>query len=225
LRVILFIFILLVVVHSAKYKITNVIDKQYFNIITQNKLIINKSVFVISKYANIEYISSIASIISKDDTKYTLKVLEYSPFSIKSKPYLKPIINKNSYIVDDLFKNKALILAPNIDIYNNAKIKLPTLELINPDLLAFSINGNVPNKDELISFAKENTISYYYLIFSNEIYKIDAFSLKIININKWRNANTGFYTKKFFNNIYSSSSISSEKSLKFKNYYMSLINH
>ncbi len=183
---------------SNEYTISQIINKKEFIIKTNDNLNINKTLFILSKQ---NHILALASIIKKSGNTYTISIFEKNPFKNKNIPYLKSKLDIKDKVLDKLFDNNAMIIAPDFKNFQLAKNKFKKKNFLSPDLLVSFTDGSKDiTKENLSNFAKQYNISYYYFVFNDGIYIKDAFSLKTIRTIK-QDINHKNKTHQFFNNI------------------------
>ena len=197
-KIIIFLHIFIIFVFSGEYKISQIINQTNFTIKTNDNLNINKTLFVLSKQ---NHILATSTITKKSGNTYNISILEKNPFKNKNIPYLKYKLNIKDKVIDKLFDNNAMIIAPDFKSFQIAKDKFKNKNFLSPDLLiSFTDGSKNTNKEDFSNFAKQNNLSYYYFVFNDGIYIKDAFSLKTIKIIK-QDINHNSKHHKFFNNI------------------------
>jgi len=101
-------------------------------------------------------------------------------------PSIKTAVSPKDKVIGGYLYNNVLVLAPDADTY--AKITASThKKWIHPDLYAVylsAIGDDLPNKENLASFAKKFQIGLIYIVHENSAVLLDPISGKIVGEKK-----------------------------------------
>lgn len=116
----------------------------------------------------------------------TLKILENKEYVNDSLPYINAKIKKGDSVFLAFGYSRALLVAPNEDIYYSI-IKRLNIGWIHPDIFAafLSMNGHpTPLVTDFQEFSHLSAVGLLFIYLDKKLYTVDMSSFKILNISE-----------------------------------------
>jgi hypothetical protein len=170
-----------------------------------DKIDIGMSGFVVHKFTD-EHASILKNAIvdSYDEqTKIaTLKLSEYDDLQHSALPRGKWDVSVGDKVVLAFGYSRALLIAPNEEIYNKITKNAKTVQWIHPDIFAtiLSMNGHpTPIEEDFKEMSISANTGLFFFYLDKKLYTLDARSFKILNISEisfeQKNIKLPFYSR------------------------------
>ncbi|WP_345992582.1 plasminogen-binding N-terminal domain-containing protein [Sulfurimonas sp. HSL-1716] len=117
----------------------------------------------------------------------TLKLSDYDALKQNSLPSGKWKVSVGDEVVLAFGYSRALLIAPNEEIYHRITKALPTLEWVHPDLFAtvLSFNGHpTPLKEDFNNMCSISSAGLLYFYIHENLFTLDCKSMTILQITK-----------------------------------------
>ena len=121
----------------------------------------------------------------KENKTATLRLSDFKELQQDSLPTGKWSVQVGDEVILAFGYSRALLIAPNEDIYHRITKALPTLEWVHPDLFAsiLSLNGHpTPLKKDFQKMCEVSAVGLLYMYIHQNLFTIDCKSMSILNI-------------------------------------------
>lgn len=168
-----------------KSTILSVDHEQNIATIKVDKIDVGMSGFVVHKLDK-EHSSIAKSVVveSFKDGVAVLKLNDFTELQNTALPSGKWLIQEGDTVVMAFGYSRALLIAPNSEIYNRITKGARDLQWLHPDIFAtiLSINGHpTPLKEDFDHMASSSYIGLTFIYLDGKLYTLDAKTFKILN--------------------------------------------
>lgn len=115
----------------------------------------------------------------------TLKLSKYNDLENLALPRGKWSVKAGDSVVLAVGYSRAMLIAPNSDIYNKITKSAKTIQWLHPDIFVsiLSMNGHpTPLKEDFEKMSSSTHIGLVFIYLEQKLYTLDSKSLKILNI-------------------------------------------
>lgn len=153
-----------------------------------NKIDVGMSGFVVRELnKEHSYIlnSAVVKSFDKDKGLATLKLNEYKELQSDALPVGEWRAKAGDKVVLAYGYDRALLIAPNLDIYNRITKSTKTLEWVHPDIFVAILSSNshpTPIESDFKQMSERANIGLLFIYLDQKLYTLDAKSLKVLNI-------------------------------------------
>lgn len=188
-----YVLVLVFLTHSLfssviKSKVVSVDEVSGTLSINIKKVDVGMSGFVVHKFAqNHSSILNNVVVIDFDEVneKATLKMSRFDDLVHSALPKGKWKTKVGDEVVLAFGYSRAMLVAPNEEIYYRVTKSAPSLQWVHPDLFAtmLSFEGHpTPLKSDFERMAKTTSVGLFFFYLDQKLYTLDARSFKILNI-------------------------------------------
>lgn len=142
------------------------------------------------------------AVVTKKDAGYaTVQFEVYSSLAQKALPLPKFMPQSGDSIILNFLYNRALIIAPNAEVYNQIVSAFPNITFVHPDLVAADLNFEYkpnPSKDDFRRSCAKNAAGVIFAALDKEAFFIDCGSfapLKTFKSGRIASYHLPFYTR------------------------------
>ena len=129
--------------------------------------------------------SALVTKFDKESKTATLRLSDFKELQQDSLPTGKWNVQVGDEVILAFGYSRALLIAPNEDIYHRITKALPTFEWVHPDLFAsiLSLNGHpTPLKEDFQKMCEVSAVGLLYMYIHQNLFTIDCKSMSILNI-------------------------------------------
>ena len=173
-----------------KSTILSVDEEQTTATIKVDKIEIGMSGFVVHEFTD-EHTSILRNAIVNsydENTKIAvLKLSDYDDLKHSALPHGKWSVKAGDKAILAFGYSRALLVAPNEDIYNKITKNANTVQWIHPDIFAtiLSISGHpTPVEEDFKKMSISANVGLFFFYLEKKLYTLDARSFKILNISE-----------------------------------------
>lgn len=173
-------------------------------VVDNSSLIVGSSGVVSHTFSNGE--SSIiarAVVVDKKDGKATIRFEIFSMLSQEALPVPGVLPKKGDEVVLNFLYDRALIVVPNEDIYNQVINSFPNISFIHPDIAGAYLNSHSipnPSRDDFRKICADNVAGLIFIAMDKQAVFADCGSFKILK--SFESASVGNYQVPFYSRIY-----------------------
>ena len=188
-----YIFILLLLLSSVygsilKSTILSIDNEKNIATIKVDKVDVGMSGFVVHEFAKghssilknavVESFDSASSIA-------TLKLSKYVDLESSALPRGRWSVKVGDSVSLAFGYTRALLIAPNSDVYNKITRSAKTIQWLHPDIFASALSTNghpTPIKEDFEKMSVTASVGLFFIYLDSKLYTLDARSFKILNI-------------------------------------------
>lgn len=185
---VLVLFVLELFSSVLESKILSVDNEKNIATIKIEKTEIGMSGYIVHKFTNTNS-SILRNIVVKSfDKESKIAVLKMSKFD-DLKHNALPIglwkVKVGDTAVLAFAYSRAVLIAPNADVYHTLTRGTSSIQWIHPDIFATTLSSNghpTPLKEDFDEMSVSSTVGLYFFYIQNKLFTVDARSFKILNI-------------------------------------------
>jgi len=153
-----------------------------------DKIDVGMSGFVIREFDK-EHSSILNAVVVESFDKQsgvaTLKLSEYKDLESSALPRGEWKVKVGDKVVLAFGYSRALLIAPNADIYNKITKNTKTIQWIHPDIFVSVLSKNshpTPVEEDFEQISSSLNVGLLFVYLNKKLYTLDARSLKVLNI-------------------------------------------
>jgi len=153
------------------------------NTLTLNKEIVKGVSGIVVHYYNDKHSAIVATVVAIGGNK--VQIVDANYVQNPKLPDIATPVSIGDKVVMGYLYNRSLLIAPNQATYDDVTSIYPTIDFVNPDLLAFSMMReglDMPTKKSIQEYCNQNAIGLVYIVTADMGYFIDVNSFQILSV-------------------------------------------